>query len=95
MWRVHDGMGWWMVFGGLLWLAFWVLIVYMIVSLVIGPRREAEAQPSTPTDTLEIVRRRYAAGEITRDEFQQLRDDLSASRSGTAADDVVSARSSS
>lgn len=85
MWRVNDGMGWWMVFGGLLWLAFWVLIVYVVVSLVTGPRAAAPPAPLVSTDPLDVARQRYAAGEITRDEFQQIREDLAGARAGDGA----------
>ncbi len=74
MWGFHDGMGWWMVLGGLWTLAFWALVVWLVVWVVNRltasrgggqPRREEE----TP---LEIVRRRLARGEITREEYEEL-----------------------
>lgn len=39
-------------------------------------------QPPEAVDPLEIARRRYARGEITREEFEQIRRDLEASRAG-------------
>ena len=59
MWQTHDGMGWWMAFGGLLWLMFWGLVIYLIVS-VVGRSRSESQQPGTG-DPLEIAKRRYAA----------------------------------
>lgn len=78
MWRAHDGMGWWMVFGTLLWILFWGAIIYLIVTLI--SRSGSSERPTRPDDPLQIAKRRYASGEITREEFQQLRDDLDSSR---------------
>jgi putative membrane protein len=73
MWGMHDGMGWWMVFGGLWTLLFWGGLIWLIVwgmSRLVAPSRESDSP-------LEIARRRYARGDITREEFEQLRHDLS------------------
>lgn len=71
MWGAHEGMGWWMLFSGMLWLLFIIAIVYVVAGLLRPERRSTE-----PADALEIARRRYASGEITRQEFEQIRDDL-------------------
>ena len=71
MWHAHDGMGWWMVFGGALWLVFWGSIFWLIV----GSRLQGERQPP-PRDPLDIARERYARGEIDRAAYEQLRQDL-------------------
>jgi putative membrane protein len=82
MWRVHDGMGWWMLFGALLWIAVWGTVIYIIVSLILRegdrerPSSTPTAEPSAGDDALVIVRKRYAAGEIDRDEFLRLIEDL-------------------
>ena len=31
MWYMHDGWGWWMVFGGIWMLVFWVAIIALVV----------------------------------------------------------------
>ncbi|MEX2159484.1 MAG: SHOCT domain-containing protein [Dehalococcoidia bacterium] len=73
MWGMHDGMGWWMVFGGVWMVLFWGAIIWLIVWSVSrlggdhGPAREAP---------MDIARRRLASGEITREEFEQLKHDL-------------------
>ena len=73
MW--HEGMGWWMAFGGLWMLVFWggliALIVWGITKL---SQRNGSAPKSTPMD---VARERYAKGEISREEFEQLKKDLS------------------
>jgi len=75
-WHWGDGMGWWMLFGGLLWLAFWGSLIYLALALV-RSRGEDREEPRSP-DAAEIVRRRYARGEIDRDEYERLRKDLAA-----------------
>jgi putative membrane protein len=68
----HEGSRWFGLFGGLLWLILIGVIIYLLVSLV-APRHEMKHGDEDP---LEIVRRRYAKGEITREEYEQMRKDL-------------------
>lgn len=73
MWHAQDGMGWWMIFGMLWMVIFWGAIVWLIIwgiGQVSGGGRRSEDTP------LEIARTRYARGEITREQFEQLRRDL-------------------
>ena len=61
------------IVGGLLGLAVLVLLVLGIIWLareLRGPRADR------PQDTLEIARREYASGRLTREEYLQRRDDL-------------------
>lgn len=74
-WHTGAGMGWWMVFGGFLWLIFWGTLVYFFVSLVRGPQLDTREKRDDPID---IAKRRYASGQITRDEYERIRDDLAA-----------------
>ncbi len=69
MWYAHDGMGWWMVFGGVFWLFLVVAIVWMALQL---RHREMDSAG----DSLEQVKARYARGEISREEFQRIVQDL-------------------
>lgn len=73
MWDMHDGMGWWMVFGMLWMVFFWGAIIWAIVWGITRTTGGDGRRDDTP---LEIARRRYARGEITRDQFEQLRRDL-------------------
>lgn len=70
MWHAHDGMGWWMAFSGLWVVLFWVglflFLFWDVRSLMTTGRRE-----STPLD---IARRRYAKGEISREEFDRIKE---------------------
>jgi putative membrane protein len=83
MWRWGEFGGWDMGFGILLLILFWGLVILGIVALLrwlsseSRGRREpaAGARPRDKTP-LEIVRERYARGEIDRDEYEQKRRDL-------------------
>ncbi|MBE0479926.1 MAG: SHOCT domain-containing protein [Dehalococcoidia bacterium] len=77
MWH-FDGDGWWWGFGVwmiILMVLFWGAIIALIVWAVraLLGRREDTSRP-TPLD---IARERYAKGEITREEFEQIKRDLS------------------
>ena len=55
-------------------LLFWALVIGGIVWLISALRsREA---PEGPEDPLETLRRRYARGEITREQYEEMRRDL-------------------
>jgi len=66
-------MGWWMVFGGILWLLFWGSIIYLFIAAVIRPGHEHPHQGEARSDAMEIARRRLAGGEITPDQFEEIR----------------------
>ncbi len=86
-WAAHEGMGWWMLFGGTLWLIFWATVIYLAVSAFSRPRHA----PGEASDALEVAKWRYARGEISREEFERIRSDLgethSVIRYGGIADD--------
>jgi putative membrane protein len=72
------GMGWWMIFGGILFILFWAGIIALIVWGV--SRLTHDGRPSSPSgkSPLDIAKERYARGEITREQFDQIKKDLSA-----------------
>lgn len=66
--------GWGMGLGPIFMALFWVVIIAGVVALV---RWQAGAQPGPRDKTpLEIVRERYARGEIDREEYEQKVRDL-------------------
>ncbi|HEY3061951.1 MAG TPA: SHOCT domain-containing protein [Chloroflexota bacterium] len=69
-WMAGVG-GLWMILGPLLWLAAIALVVWAVTA-VFGSR--AETRP----EAVEILKRRYAAGEITQAEFETARRALAA-----------------
>ena len=77
MWGSWTGMGLgFMIFGGLIFVAFWVAVIWLIVW---GIRRFTEPRASNVVgkSPLEIAKERYARGEITKEQFEQLKKDLS------------------
>jgi putative membrane protein len=78
MWH-HDGMGWWMVVGSIWMVLFWAVIIALVVW---GARRLTERGPSGSSttdkrDPLDIAKERYARGDISKEEFDQIKKDLS------------------
>ncbi|HEX2987027.1 MAG TPA: SHOCT domain-containing protein [Chloroflexota bacterium] len=70
------GFGWW----GILMMLFWVLIIGGGILLFVWLFRQVQpagggAGP-VPRQPIEILRERYARGEITREQFEQMRHDL-------------------
>jgi len=74
MWSLDDGVSWWDVFSMAFPLLFFIVIVMLIVW---GSRRYSGRSGSDKNPTpLEIAEARYARGEISREEFEQIRRDL-------------------
>jgi putative membrane protein len=72
-WGWHDSM---MFGGGFMWL-FWVLLIagvaWLVAALVASRGR---ASNSTGASAMDIVKERYARGEIDRTEYEQKLQDL-------------------
>ena len=72
------GMGW---FGGILMIAFWILILVGLIFLIkwlIQSIGRDKATGSSGNRSLEILKERYARGEIDKQEFESKKKDLSA-----------------
>ena len=67
------GVGWW-GFGGIFMILLWVGLIVLIVwgVMKIG---KGGGTPSKK-DALDIARERYAKGEISKEEFEQIKKDL-------------------
>ena len=76
-WGMHPMWGFWGVWGlgmMLIMLLFWALV---IVGLVVGIRwLLSQGRESRSDSALEILRERYARGEINKDEFEARKRDL-------------------
>ena len=69
--------GWGMGFGWLFMIIFWILIilgiVYLVKLIVGGEKR------TTGETALDILKKRYAKGEISKEEFEEKKKDLTGS----------------
>jgi putative membrane protein len=72
------GFGWWGVLMFIGMLLFWGLIIGGIVWLVTSISRQGQPAgvPGGANRALEILKERYARGEITREQYEQMRHDL-------------------
>ena len=77
MWDPSEGMGWWMVFGSVFWIVIVGVVVYAFTRVFEGGgQSSALLQASAPATPIEVAKRRYAAGEISEDEFIRMSDTL-------------------
>ncbi|HFD40905.1 MAG TPA: SHOCT domain-containing protein [Anaerolineae bacterium] len=62
--------------GGIAMFLFWILIIGGIALLVVGLTRPKAGLPPAQRDEspLEILKWRYAAGEIDRDEYERMKE---------------------
>ncbi len=78
-----SGAGWGMMgggvgmgVGGLVMVLFWGLIIWAVVAAVQGTSRSAGAVDGGRDSALEILKQRYARGEIGKEEYEAKRHDL-------------------
>ncbi len=80
MWWWHHGYGWPMGGFWMFGVVFWALCIAAVVILVLSlVRRTGYRRNWTggERDALEIAKRRYARGEISKEQYEQLKKDLS------------------
>jgi len=74
------GPGLWGVLGGLLWIVIWALLIWGLIRwFASGNRRRPYFHPDQPPSApsaLEILRQRYARGDIDAATFEQMRERL-------------------
>ena len=81
-WGTHRGMfmGWGMgIFGILFMFIFWGLVILGVVFLVkwiFGSSRKKDQGLSASSNAMEILKERYARGEIDKEEFEARKRDL-------------------
>jgi putative membrane protein len=71
---MSGGMGFWMIFNMIFWLLIIVGIIFLIIWAV-NKTREVEKKPKEES-ALDILKNRYAGGEINREEFEEKKKDL-------------------
>jgi putative membrane protein len=71
---MHWDYGWGMGSGWLFMVVFWVLAiagVFFLVKLIVGSKKEDKTETA-----LDILKKRYASGEIGREEFEEKKKDI-------------------
>jgi len=74
MWDVPLGMSWWGIFDGGWMIIFWGGIIALIVWGI--KKLTDRGGTSSKRDPLDVAKERYARGEISREEFEQIKKDL-------------------
>ncbi|MFH0846524.1 MAG: SHOCT domain-containing protein [Chloroflexota bacterium] len=70
-WGMMGGYGW-MWFMPLYMIVFWGLVIWGVVSLIRG----LGGEPTESDSAMELLKRRYARGEIGKEEFEAKKKDL-------------------
>ncbi len=73
---MYGGMWLWWVFGFIIFVLFWGAAIWLIVWAVKKAAGHSTSDASSQ-NALDIARLRYAKGEITKEQFEQLKKDLS------------------
>jgi len=75
MWGGMEGFGWGWVGLGIVHMAlFWVLVILGIIVLV--KWLTGGSAPRSDTRAIDILKERYAKGELTREQFEQMKRDI-------------------
>ena len=79
MWHWHEGMGWWWLFGGIWMVIFWAVVIWVVVWGIkkLTERGGSGSSGAERRSPLDIAKERYARGEISKEEFEQIKKDLS------------------
>jgi putative membrane protein len=85
MWYMGSGWGWWMVFGWVWMVVFWGLIIWAVYAIVSRLSGRHEAPTTEQPSALDILERRYASGELTHEQFEEMRQRLTHGRNVSRA----------
>lgn len=78
---MNNGQGAWMMGGmGLLFILFWIVIIAGVVLIVRWlTTRNEQVKILPPESPLDILKKRYAKGEIDKETFEKMQQDIDAS----------------
>ena len=65
-------MGWRMLLGSAWMVFFWAVVIWAVVRIT----SKSDASRDDKYSALDIAKRRYAAGDLSKDDFERLRTDL-------------------
>jgi putative membrane protein len=68
----YGMMGFGMGFGWIFMIVFWGALIWIVVALV----NQSQSNTRKDEDALEILRKRYAKGEITKKQYEEMRKEL-------------------
>jgi putative membrane protein len=76
-WMMNWGFGlWW--FMPFVMIAFWIAVIVGIISLIRWLARSDRGREIKSEDTaLDILKKRYAKGEISKEDFERMKKDIS------------------
>lgn len=66
-------MGFGMGFGAIIMVLFWGAIIWLVISLINAGTKKSE---ETPESALAILKKRYARGEITKEQYLEIEKEL-------------------
>jgi putative membrane protein len=77
MWGYNmTGMGWWMIISSLIWLGLVAIAVWAFARWASRPTQREVSRVTPAPSATEILRQRYARGEIDSDTFERMRRQL-------------------
>ena len=73
-----SGMSFGWVFVPIFMILFWGLVIWGVVALVRGlsGSRSSDSDSSRPDSALEVLKKRYARGEINKEEYEEKKKDI-------------------
>lgn len=71
-WDMYFGYGWGMGFGLIFMVVFWILVILGLIAIV----KYIKGKEHEPESALEILKKRYAKGEISKEEFEEKKKDI-------------------
>ena len=78
MWEWHNAMNWGVSFGWFWMLLFWSVIIGLTIWVVkkLTESKTSHTDTTVSNKPLDIARERYAMGEISKEEFDQIKKDV-------------------
>lgn len=73
MWTMGDNSGWWMFSGWLWMIVFWALVIWAITKFVSRDDSGRQRDGVFEAEPLKILERRYANGELSDEQFEEMR----------------------
>ncbi len=71
--HMYGQMGWW---GWVLMILFWAAVIFGVIYLLVAVAGRGGRDGGREKTPLEILKARYARGEIDREQFEQMKKDI-------------------